>query len=211
MPVAIGPRALDVLAVLVDRSGELVLKEEIMAAVWGRTVVESANLTVQISTLRRILDKGQLEGSCIQTIAARGYRFVAPVTRLDRETKSESATLAVWRGIGENESAAVLVPDHGSRTTALPDLQPARARRYSAKRGRVALAGVAAIVTTAVLVAAAVWWIRPGRYPLPRQWRQLRLRFGRRARPTYRLSCCPLQILAKAEGSNILPTVLPTI
>jgi len=72
VPVAIGPRALDVLAVLVDRPGELVLKEEIMAAVWGRTVVESANLTVQISTLRRILDKGQLEGSCIQTIAARG-------------------------------------------------------------------------------------------------------------------------------------------
>ena len=165
VPVAIGPRALDVLAVLVDRPGELVLKEEIMAAVWGRTVVESANLTVQISTLRRILDKGQLKGSCIQTIAARGYRFVAPVTRLDRETKSESATLAVWRGIGENESAAVLVPDHGSRTTALPDLQPARARRYSAKRGRVALAGVAALVTTAVLVAAAVWWIRPG--PIP--------------------------------------------
>jgi DNA-binding winged helix-turn-helix (wHTH) protein len=39
VPVAIGPRALDVLAVLVERPGQLVLKEEIMAAVWGRTVV----------------------------------------------------------------------------------------------------------------------------------------------------------------------------
>src|SRR2546429_9617949 len=86
-------RALDVLVVLVERAGELVLKDEIMAAVWGRTVVESANLTVQISTLRRILDQDRLEGSCIQTVAARGYRFVAPVTRVDHRTTPEGTTL----------------------------------------------------------------------------------------------------------------------
>src|SRR5262245_41642398 len=66
VPATIGPRALDVLAVLVGRPGELVLKEEIMAAVWRRTVVENANLTVQISALRRVLDQGRVEGSCIQ-------------------------------------------------------------------------------------------------------------------------------------------------
>src|ERR1700751_3910761 len=83
VPVSIGLRALDVLGVLVERSGDLVSKEEIMAAVWGRTVVENANLTVQISTLRRVLDQGRPEGSCIQTVAARGYRFVAPVSRVE--------------------------------------------------------------------------------------------------------------------------------
>jgi DNA-binding winged helix-turn-helix (wHTH) protein len=71
VPVVIGPRALDVLGVLVERSGELVLKEEIMAAVWQRMAVENANLTVQISTLRRVLDLERSEGSCIQTVAAR--------------------------------------------------------------------------------------------------------------------------------------------
>jgi DNA-binding winged helix-turn-helix (wHTH) protein len=75
VPISIGLRALNLLSVLVERSGELVSKEEIMAAVWGRTVVENANLTVQISALRRILDQGRSEGSCIQTVAARGYRF----------------------------------------------------------------------------------------------------------------------------------------
>jgi TolB-like protein/Tfp pilus assembly protein PilF len=80
VPVSIGPRALDVLAVLVERPGQLVFKEDIMAAVWGRTAVENANLTVQISALRRILDQGRSEGSCIQTVAARGYRFTAAVT-----------------------------------------------------------------------------------------------------------------------------------
>ena len=80
VPIPIGPRALDVLGVLVERSGDLVSKEEIMAAVWRRTVVENANLTVQISALRRILDQGRSQGSCIQTVAARGYRFTAAVT-----------------------------------------------------------------------------------------------------------------------------------
>jgi DNA-binding winged helix-turn-helix (wHTH) protein len=51
-----------------------------MAAVWGRTVVENANLTIQISALRRILDQGRSEGSCIQTVAARGCRFTPAVT-----------------------------------------------------------------------------------------------------------------------------------
>ena len=72
VPVVIGLRALDVLGLLVARAGELVAKEEIMAAVWGRTVVENANLTVQISALRRVIDDGREDSSCVQTVAARG-------------------------------------------------------------------------------------------------------------------------------------------
>src|SRR5215510_1751684 len=70
-------------SVLVERAGELVTKEEIMATVWRRSVVESANLTVQIAALRRVLDQGRPEGSCIQTVAARGYRFLPAVTRVE--------------------------------------------------------------------------------------------------------------------------------
>src|SRR5262249_50228432 len=74
VPLPVGSRALDVLSVLVERAGQLVTKEEIMAAVWRRSVVENANLTVQIAALRRVLDQSRLEGSCIQTVASRGYR-----------------------------------------------------------------------------------------------------------------------------------------
>src|SRR6516162_1353214 len=81
VPVAIGSRALDILGVLIGRAGEIVPKEDILAAVWPETVVEDNNLTVQISTLRRILDQGRADGSCIQTVAGRGYRFAAVVTR----------------------------------------------------------------------------------------------------------------------------------
>src|SRR5260370_42065048 len=79
-PVALGSRALDLLGLLAEQQGELVSKDAIMETVWPGTVVEEGNLTVQISTLRRVLDQNREEGSCIQTVPGRGYRFVAPVT-----------------------------------------------------------------------------------------------------------------------------------
>jgi DNA-binding winged helix-turn-helix (wHTH) protein len=45
--------------VLIEQRGDVVSKEEIMAAVWPRTAVEERNLFVQISALRAILDKEQ--------------------------------------------------------------------------------------------------------------------------------------------------------
>jgi TolB-like protein/DNA-binding winged helix-turn-helix (wHTH) protein/Flp pilus assembly protein TadD/rhodanese-related sulfurtransferase len=79
--IPIGSRALEVLSVLLAHPGELVLKQTIMDAVWSNTAVEESNLTVQISALRRALDTGSAEGSLIQTVPGRGYRFVPPVTR----------------------------------------------------------------------------------------------------------------------------------
>ena len=75
VPVAIGGRAFEVLRVLIAAYGDLVSKDEIMTAVWPGTAVEDNNLTVQIAALRRILDQGRTDGSCIQTVAGRGYGF----------------------------------------------------------------------------------------------------------------------------------------
>ena len=82
VPMAVGSRALDVLDVLLDRAGNLVLRDELMAAVWPATAVEDTNLNMQIAAIRRVLDEGRSNGSCIQTIPGRGYRFTAPVTRV---------------------------------------------------------------------------------------------------------------------------------
>jgi adenylate cyclase len=88
-PLEMGSRALDILGVLIERPGELVPRAEIISAVWPNTAVEDSNLDVQIAALRRVLDTGRTEGSCIQTVRGRGYRFTAPVTR----TVSDVATL----------------------------------------------------------------------------------------------------------------------
>ncbi|HEY1796749.1 MAG TPA: winged helix-turn-helix domain-containing tetratricopeptide repeat protein [Stellaceae bacterium] len=86
-PVSLGSRAFDLLHVLVQRQGEIVSKDVIMNAVWPGLAIEEGNLTVQISALRRALDQGRSQGSCIQTIPGRGYRFVAPVVRADVATE----------------------------------------------------------------------------------------------------------------------------
>jgi pentatricopeptide repeat protein len=86
VPIAIGSRAPEVLGVLVGRAGDLVSRDELMAAVWPATAVEDTNLNMQIAALRRVLDEGRADGSCIQTVPGRGYRFAVPVTLVAADT-----------------------------------------------------------------------------------------------------------------------------
>src|SRR5438874_11977720 len=90
MPVDLGGRALDLLGVLVEHPADVVARDKIMSAVWPGTVVEDGNLSVQISTSRRVLDHGRSEDSLIQTVPGRGYRFMGPVTQ--PEPKSHAAS-----------------------------------------------------------------------------------------------------------------------
>ena len=93
VPVPLGSRALEVLGVLIKRSGDLVPRDEIMRTVWPGTVVEDSNLPVQIAALRRLLDNGRGAGSCIQTVPGRGYRFIVPVARLNPNAHSTIQTM----------------------------------------------------------------------------------------------------------------------
>jgi TolB-like protein/DNA-binding winged helix-turn-helix (wHTH) protein/Flp pilus assembly protein TadD len=72
-------KAFDVLLLLVRRSGETVTKDEFMSAVWAGTVVEEANLTDNISTLRQALGDDARDPRFIRTVPRRGYKFVASV------------------------------------------------------------------------------------------------------------------------------------
>lgn len=78
-PLRLGGRALDILQVLVEHAGSVVSKDELIAQVWPRSVVEEINLRVHIAALRRAFRDGQ-NGQCyIANIPQRGYSFVAPV------------------------------------------------------------------------------------------------------------------------------------
>jgi TolB-like protein/DNA-binding winged helix-turn-helix (wHTH) protein len=94
VPLAIGGRGLDILAVLVEHRGDLVSRDDIMSAVWPQTSVEDGNLSVQISALRRVLDNGRSEGSLIQTGPGRGYRFVGGVTRPEPDSPAAAEALS---------------------------------------------------------------------------------------------------------------------
>lgn len=74
VPVALGPRAFDLLLVLVERAGRLITKDELLERVWPRVIVEEAALQMQISALRKVLGR-----QAILTVTGRGYRFALDV------------------------------------------------------------------------------------------------------------------------------------
>jgi TolB-like protein len=73
-PVALGARAFDLLLALIEHRDRVVGKDELLATVWSGVVVEENNLTVQISSLRKVLGAG-----AIATVAGHGYRFTLPL------------------------------------------------------------------------------------------------------------------------------------
>src|SRR3954447_3109801 len=72
-------KAFDLLVMLVRDGGHLVSKDDLLRTVWPDTVVEEANLTVNISVLRKAFG-GENGRDMIQTVPGHGYRFVVPVT-----------------------------------------------------------------------------------------------------------------------------------
>lgn len=120
--VPLGWRALDLLGLLAGQVGKLLLKDAIMQAVWPGKIVEEANLNVQISKLRRILDHGRPHGSCIQTITGYGYRFAVPVIRIDPSVPPAPATPNTHTGGDVTEQAVwgeTATPQHRLMLTVL--------------------------------------------------------------------------------------------
>jgi TolB-like protein/DNA-binding winged helix-turn-helix (wHTH) protein/Flp pilus assembly protein TadD len=143
-PMEIGSRALDVLRVLLDRPGDLVSRDEIMAAAWPGIVVEDNNLTIQIATLRRVLDQDRADGSCIQTVTRRGYRFVEPVNRVESAYTGDG----INRPIAQAEQTQII----GARVETDRSVR-ARYRRWGG--------AFAVMIGALVLVAATGIWRVP--------------------------------------------------
>src|SRR5277367_1134168 len=96
-PVRLGSRAFDILAALVERAGEVVGKEELIARAWPQTFVEESNLKIQVSALRRALGDGQNGHRYIVTVPGRGYNFVAPIRVEQSFQPASSPTIAPAR------------------------------------------------------------------------------------------------------------------
>jgi TolB-like protein/DNA-binding winged helix-turn-helix (wHTH) protein/tetratricopeptide (TPR) repeat protein len=158
VPVVISSRALGILGVLVERPGDLVSRDAIITAVWPTTVVEDNNLSTQIAALRRVLDQGRGEASCIQTVSGRGYRFLGPVSRVDPAPSSQSTPTSGNGGIGpivENEQ--LHDPGFLGQIDAPPPAPALRARHRF--RGTIAAALIGGL---GLVVAVTVWnWQSP--------------------------------------------------
>ena len=81
--LALAPKYFDLLVLLVQNSGRLLTKDQIMQTVWSGSIVEEANLTVAISAIRKTLAEKESGVQYIETVPKKGYRFVAEVREVE--------------------------------------------------------------------------------------------------------------------------------
>jgi len=136
------PRLFDALLLFVDHPDTLLDKDRLMAALWPGLVVEENNLSQTISALRRALGDEPGGRRYIQTVARRGYRFIAPVTALDDAEPPPPAA----------------APEPVIDAPAAPS-RPDR---------RLAVLGAAALAATAAIAGTLVWRRREPNRPLAR-------------------------------------------
>jgi TolB-like protein/DNA-binding winged helix-turn-helix (wHTH) protein len=154
VPIGVGSRALEVLDVLVGRAGDLVSRDEFMAAVWPATAVEDGNLNTQIAALRRVLDEGRADGSCIQTIPGRGYRFAVRVMQVEASGPSASGRPS-GNGAGNPIAEPPENPSAPSLPGTKPPIVPPRDRKWLWCGSLGLVAG--AVCLLAALVTASNW------------------------------------------------------
>ena len=108
-PVAIPPKAFDLLVALVESNGSLIERESLYSRVWPETIVEDANLNVHISTIRKALE----EPSCISTVSGHGYRFTWSVREINGGnggTRTET-TGTLTESLTSGEAESLLQPE----------------------------------------------------------------------------------------------------
>ena len=74
--VTLAPKTFDLLVLMAESGGRLLSKRELMEALWNGTFVEEANLSFQVSSLRKAL--GEEGNHWIEAVPKYGYRFKAP-------------------------------------------------------------------------------------------------------------------------------------
>src|SRR3954463_12688567 len=89
-PVALTPKAFDVLHHLAGRPQRLVTKEELFSAVWPDVIVSDASIKVCVREIRKALEDNPKSPTYIETAHRRGYRFIAAVEGEQPESGGET-------------------------------------------------------------------------------------------------------------------------
>jgi Tol biopolymer transport system component/DNA-binding winged helix-turn-helix (wHTH) protein len=86
--IPLEPKAFDVLLHLIEHRDRLVTKDELLDAVWPGTFVTPNVLTRAVAQARRALGDESQDARFIETVAKRGYRFIAPVTVINLDPRA---------------------------------------------------------------------------------------------------------------------------
>ena len=130
--IPLEPKAFDVLVHLIERRDRVVSKDELLDAVWTGTFVTPNVLSRAVAQIRKALGDESQDARYIETIAKRGYRFIAPVAVIPASGGSPAAVSA---------PPAILPP------VVTPSSAPSAARRW----GWAATLACAALVLVGAL------------------------------------------------------------
>jgi DNA-binding winged helix-turn-helix (wHTH) protein/TolB-like protein/Tfp pilus assembly protein PilF len=152
-PIALKPKVVDTLLVLIENRGRVLEKDELIQRLWPDSFVEEGNLTQNIYEIRKALNSSA-EESYIETIPRRGYRFAVQVKELPFE---EGDALAAARGeigvVSENDQDASQRLENEKREEpfAVPAIAPSASRARLSRRWvlicSVLLLGVLALIS----------------------------------------------------------------
>jgi eukaryotic-like serine/threonine-protein kinase len=149
-PVPLTPKVFDTLLVLVAQHGRIVGKDELMDRLWPDSFVEESNLIFNVQQLRKALGDNARKPVYIETIARRGYRFIAEVEECLADEPVVSAKVKIGSptreiSIGLSDAAATAKP------------QTERINPLSLGSSR----SVTIALTTSILlvVAISVWYL----------------------------------------------------
>jgi len=152
-PVPLTPKAFAVLALLVERSGHLVEKGELLKLVWVDSIVEEANVARTVHTLRRILGEDENGNKFIETVAKKGYRFIAKVTETGEQPALRQANGDKHSSIeGENVTVSNLTPATAETETR----NDKAAQSVPAPKPRVILFGIGFLTAVFLLLTLSL-------------------------------------------------------
>jgi len=148
--VRLEPKAIELLVYLAQRGGEVIGREQLLAALWPGVIVGDNALTQVVTKLRKALGDTAREPAYIEAIPKRGYRLIAAVRQLERPQRPQRPELA------QRATAPADVPDAAPAplTPPTPQAPQAPPRRWMTSG---ALAGLAAL-GVALALAVAAWW-----------------------------------------------------
>ena len=156
-PVAVPPRAFDCIVYLVEHRERAVGRDELIAAVWGRTETGDGTLGQTVLAARRALDDTGKEQHAIRTVFRFGYHWVAPVEIVE----GIPAEVAV-----AEPASTQAAGEQASMPNGRVGQNPVPTQARAAAPHRRLIAAITAAIVIAALAYAAFHWMPRSASPL---------------------------------------------
>jgi DNA-binding winged helix-turn-helix (wHTH) protein len=159
-PVALSPKAFDLLLVLLERSGEVVSKDDLMKLLWPDTFVEESNLGQHVFQLRKALGDRPQDHTYIVTVPGRGYRFAEQVRPVAPEIANIAQDHKREEQGEEGEEREIVVASRSLQKVRIEGDNTVNSSLTLASQRQRRISVVLVAITAGVIVASYLAWRR---------------------------------------------------